>query len=220
MQYNTIFYDTTQWNTIQYEMIWYNTMRYDMWYDTMWCITIQYDILWCDTSYDTTQYFIKQCNVIQCKMILYEPIWYDTVWNEMICCIRYGMIWYENISLWPQWPYNTTQAQSTLIYLIAQYLSNFFSTTCSPGCTVGNITHVTISDASFPFGYDSTQFDLCLDVPVVKDNLNTITEKVDDNDFQIVILAKLNQVNAVYQVTSLIICIWFMTHTASQHLYK
>ncbi|XP_029937835.1 mesothelin-like protein [Myripristis murdjan] len=61
------------------------------------------------------------------------------------------------------------------------------------GCTVGNITHVTISDPSFPFGYDSTQFDLCLDVPVVKNNLNTITEKVDDDDFQKVILVKLNQ---------------------------
>ncbi|XP_017290302.1 mesothelin-like protein [Kryptolebias marmoratus] len=61
------------------------------------------------------------------------------------------------------------------------------------GCTVGNITGVTVSDPSFPFGYDLTQFDLCLDVPVLKENLNAICEKVDDDDFQKVILEKLNQ---------------------------
>uniref|UniRef100_A0A673C558 Mesothelin a n=2 Tax=Sphaeramia orbicularis TaxID=375764 RepID=A0A673C558_9TELE len=61
------------------------------------------------------------------------------------------------------------------------------------GCTVGNITQVIVSDASFPFGYDLTQFDLCLDVPVLKDNLNSICEKVDDNDFQTIILRKLNE---------------------------
>ncbi|KAM8736264.1 uncharacterized protein AB9X84_021757 isoform 1-T1 [Acanthopagrus schlegelii] len=61
------------------------------------------------------------------------------------------------------------------------------------GCTVGNITQVTVSDASFPFGYDRVQFDLCLDIPVLKDNLLSICEKVDDNDFQKVILMKLNQ---------------------------
>ncbi|XP_061599296.1 uncharacterized protein LOC133462171 [Cololabis saira] len=61
------------------------------------------------------------------------------------------------------------------------------------GCTAGNITQVTVSDASFPFGYDQTQFDVCLDVSVLKDNLNSICEKVDDNDFQRIILKKLNQ---------------------------
>lgn len=64
----------------------------------------------------------------------------------------------------------------------------------SQGCTVGNITTVTVSDASFPFGYDQTQFDLCLDVPVLKDNLYSVCEKVVDEDFQKVILKKLNQV--------------------------
>ncbi|XP_029317087.1 mesothelin-like protein [Cottoperca gobio] len=61
------------------------------------------------------------------------------------------------------------------------------------GCTVGNITHVTVSDNSFPFGYEQTQFDLCLDISVLKDNLNSICEKVHDDDFQKVILKKLNQ---------------------------
>lgn len=64
----------------------------------------------------------------------------------------------------------------------------------SEGCTVGNITQVTISDGSFPFGYDQTQFDLCLDIPVLKGNLYSICENVDDNDFQEIILKKLNQV--------------------------
>ncbi|XP_072220928.1 uncharacterized protein [Leuresthes tenuis] len=61
------------------------------------------------------------------------------------------------------------------------------------GCTVGNITQVTVNDDSFPFGYDQTQFDLCLDVPVLQDNLNSICEKVDDDDLQKIILKKLNQ---------------------------
>ncbi|KAM4541879.1 uncharacterized protein PAE49_018737 [Odontesthes bonariensis] len=61
------------------------------------------------------------------------------------------------------------------------------------GCTVGNITQVTVNDDAFPFGYDQTQFDLCLDVPVLQDNLNSICEKVDDDDLQKVILKKLNQ---------------------------
>ncbi|KAL3968399.1 guanine nucleotide-binding protein G(I)/G(S)/G(T) subunit beta-3 [Sarotherodon galilaeus] len=61
------------------------------------------------------------------------------------------------------------------------------------GCTTGNITQVIVSDPSFPFGYDLTQFDLCLDVPVLKENLNSICNKVDDNGFQTVILKKLNE---------------------------
>ncbi|XP_056249805.1 uncharacterized protein DDB_G0271670-like isoform X1 [Seriola aureovittata] len=61
------------------------------------------------------------------------------------------------------------------------------------GCTVGNITQVTVSVTSFPFGYDQTQFDLCLDIPVLKNNLNSICDKVDDDEFQKIILRKLNQ---------------------------
>ncbi|XP_055087258.1 uncharacterized protein LOC117390923 [Periophthalmus magnuspinnatus] len=58
---------------------------------------------------------------------------------------------------------------------------------------MGNITGVTVQDPAFPFSYDQTQFDLCLDIPVLKDNLNAICEKVDDNDFQKIILRKLNE---------------------------
>lgn len=78
---------------------------------------------------------------------------------------------------------------SNLAYFHFLSLAHF-----SEGCTVGNITQVTISDASFPFGYDQTQFDLCLDISVLKDNLYSICEKVDDNNFQKIILKKLNQV--------------------------
>uniref|UniRef100_A0A8B9HP00 Uncharacterized protein n=1 Tax=Astyanax mexicanus TaxID=7994 RepID=A0A8B9HP00_ASTMX len=60
-------------------------------------------------------------------------------------------------------------------------------------CTTGNITEATIADPSFPFGYDSTQFDACLDITVLKDNIAAITDKVVDTSFQTIILNKLNQ---------------------------
>ncbi|XP_010768968.1 mesothelin-like protein [Notothenia coriiceps] len=60
-------------------------------------------------------------------------------------------------------------------------------------CTVGDITQMTVSDNAFPFGYDLMQFDLCLDIPVLKDSLDSFCQKVDDNDFQTVILRKLNE---------------------------
>uniref|UniRef100_A0A3Q0R478 Si:ch211-188p14.4 n=1 Tax=Amphilophus citrinellus TaxID=61819 RepID=A0A3Q0R478_AMPCI len=58
------------------------------------------------------------------------------------------------------------------------------SSSFSQSCTVDNITQLTASDPSFPFGYDLAQFDLCLDVSTLKENLNSICEKVDDNNFQ------------------------------------
>uniref|UniRef100_A0A3B4EJ95 Uncharacterized protein n=1 Tax=Pygocentrus nattereri TaxID=42514 RepID=A0A3B4EJ95_PYGNA len=60
-------------------------------------------------------------------------------------------------------------------------------------CTTGNITEATIADPSFPLGYDSTQFDACLEITILKDNLAAITDKVVDTSFQTVILNKLNQ---------------------------
>ncbi|XP_036412853.1 LOW QUALITY PROTEIN: uncharacterized protein LOC118797684 [Colossoma macropomum] len=63
----------------------------------------------------------------------------------------------------------------------------------SADCTVGNITAVTIADEAFPYDYDSTQFDLCLDITVLNDNLAAITEKVLDATYQMIILNKLNQ---------------------------
>ncbi|MEQ2272379.1 hypothetical protein XENORESO_020775 [Xenotaenia resolanae] len=61
------------------------------------------------------------------------------------------------------------------------------------GCTVGNINQVTIGNPSFPFGYDLVQFDLCLDMPILKDNLNSICQNVDEDNYQMVTLNKLNQ---------------------------
>ncbi|XP_036380802.1 uncharacterized protein LOC118774902 [Megalops cyprinoides] len=61
------------------------------------------------------------------------------------------------------------------------------------GCTIGNITQSSISNEAFPFGYDALQFDLCLDVNIVRDNLAGLTEKVVDQDLQRIILVKLNQ---------------------------
>lgn len=76
---------------------------------------------------------------------------------------------------------------------------------------MGNITQVTATDPSFPFGYDQTQFDLCLDISVLKDNLNSICEKVDDNNFQKIILVKLNQVVFVYRNMKLPSYYWMLT---------
>ncbi|KAL7845119.1 hypothetical protein AOLI_G00233110, partial [Acnodon oligacanthus] len=60
-------------------------------------------------------------------------------------------------------------------------------------CTTGNITEAAIADPSFPLGYDSTQFDACLEITILKDNLAAITGKVVDTSFQTVILNRLNQ---------------------------
>lgn len=89
--------------------------------------------------------------------------------------------------------------KETLVYLTVLSfplsLVNYFQ-----GCTVGSITQVTVSDNAFPFGYDLTQFNLCLDIPVLKDRLDSICQKVDDNDFQTVILRKLNEVHFAYRL--------------------
>lgn len=55
---------------------------------------------------------------------------------------------------------------------------------------------MTIADESFPFGLNSTQFDLYLDIVVLQDNLAAITDKVVDASLQTVILNKLNQVSS------------------------
>ncbi|KAJ8246485.1 hypothetical protein GJAV_G00268340 [Gymnothorax javanicus] len=60
-------------------------------------------------------------------------------------------------------------------------------------CTAGNITHIVISDDSFPFGYDASEFSSCLSISVVKSNLAGLTAKVDDDELQMIILDKLNQ---------------------------
>ncbi|KAF4117956.1 hypothetical protein G5714_000007 [Onychostoma macrolepis] len=64
----------------------------------------------------------------------------------------------------------------------------------SADCTAGNITEATIADGSFPFGYTAAQFDACLTARVLDGNLAAVTEKVDDNNFQRIILNKLKQV--------------------------
>ncbi|TRY86165.1 hypothetical protein DNTS_030216 [Danionella cerebrum] len=61
-------------------------------------------------------------------------------------------------------------------------------------CVAGNITEVTIADASFPFGFTLDQFTACLEPKLLKENLAAAAAKVDDSDFQRVILDKLMQV--------------------------
>ncbi|XP_044043889.1 uncharacterized protein LOC122872151 [Siniperca chuatsi] len=61
-------------------------------------------------------------------------------------------------------------------------------------CTVGKITQVTISDETFPFDYnDITQFNCCLSATTVKDNLDSITGKVDQEEYLKIVLSKLRE---------------------------
>uniref|UniRef100_A0A3B4EDI9 Mesothelin a n=2 Tax=Pygocentrus nattereri TaxID=42514 RepID=A0A3B4EDI9_PYGNA len=60
-------------------------------------------------------------------------------------------------------------------------------------CTAGDITQVQANDDSFPFGYDVTQFNACLSVQSLKDNLAAISAKAMGSDYQQIILDKLNQ---------------------------
>lgn len=58
-----------------------------------------------------------------------------------------------------------------------------------------NITQVDIHDETFPFDFDDTnQFNYCLSATTVKDNLASIAEKVDDEEYLRVILSKLKEV--------------------------
>ncbi|XP_041790221.1 uncharacterized protein LOC121604710 [Chelmon rostratus] len=69
-------------------------------------------------------------------------------------------------------------------------------------CTVGEITQVTISDETFPFDYDDiTQFNCCLSATTVKDNLDAITAKVDQEEYLAIVLSKLRE---AYAATSII----------------
>lgn len=65
---------------------------------------------------------------------------------------------------------------------------------CILGCTVGEITQVTVSDVTFPFDYDLTQFNSCLSATTVRDNLEAITAKVDQDTYLRVVLDRLNEV--------------------------
>uniref|UniRef100_A0A3B4AB41 Mesothelin a n=1 Tax=Periophthalmus magnuspinnatus TaxID=409849 RepID=A0A3B4AB41_9GOBI len=72
-----------------------------------------------------------------------------------------------------------------------------------PGCTVGEIDQVTISDETFPFDYtDIQQFNSCLSATTVKDNLDTLTIKLDEEDYLRVVLDKLNEVRTPLKLQS------------------
>uniref|UniRef100_A0A8C5DNG3 Uncharacterized protein n=1 Tax=Gouania willdenowi TaxID=441366 RepID=A0A8C5DNG3_GOUWI len=100
-----------------------------------------------------------------------------------------GKTQYGNITTWTK----ETLADLGILplYFTRKHMEQFNShllLLTSSGCTVGNITQVTVNDGSFPFGYDSTQFDLCLDIPALKENLNSICKAVYDEGFQRIIL--------------------------------
>lgn len=71
-----------------------------------------------------------------------------------------------------------------------------FSCLVENECTVGTITQVTISDETFPFNYDDiNQFNCCLSATTVKNNLDSITGKVDEEEYLKIVLSKLREVS-------------------------
>lgn len=59
---------------------------------------------------------------------------------------------------------------------------------------------MTIRDETFPFNYDDiNQFNNCLSATTVKNNLASITEKVDDEDYLRIVLTKLREVGNIGQ---------------------
>lgn len=60
---------------------------------------------------------------------------------------------------------------------------------------MGEITQVVISDEVFPFDYDDiNQFNCCLSATTVKNNLESITEKVDQEEYLTIVLSRLREV--------------------------
>ncbi|XP_039511539.1 uncharacterized protein mslnb isoform X1 [Pimephales promelas] len=60
-------------------------------------------------------------------------------------------------------------------------------------CTEGEVKQAQVYSDMFPFAYDVTQFNACLSVQTLKDNLEGITDRVHDRSYQRIVLNKLNQ---------------------------
>lgn len=70
----------------------------------------------------------------------------------------------------------------------------FLSSPVETACTAGQILQAQVYSDMFPFAYDVTQFNACLSVQTLKDNLEAVTDRVYDRSYQRIILDKLNQV--------------------------
>ncbi|KAM6939487.1 mesothelin-like protein [Xenentodon cancila] len=69
-----------------------------------------------------------------------------------------------------------------------------FSLVSVTNCTVGMISQVTVSDDIFPFDYDDiNQFNCCLEATTVSQNLEVITQKVDQEEYLKIVLSKLRE---------------------------
>ncbi|XP_073697950.1 mesothelin-like protein [Garra rufa] len=60
-------------------------------------------------------------------------------------------------------------------------------------CTAGQILQAQVYSDMFPFAYDVTQFNACLSVETLKNNLEAVTDRVYDRSYQRIVLDKLNQ---------------------------
>ncbi|TRY86145.1 hypothetical protein DNTS_030207 [Danionella cerebrum] len=60
-------------------------------------------------------------------------------------------------------------------------------------CTSGSIQQPQVYSNMFPFAYDLTQFNACLSVSTLKNNLQAVTDRVYDPSYQRIVLDKLRQ---------------------------
>uniref|UniRef100_A0A669ERQ4 MSLNL n=1 Tax=Oreochromis niloticus TaxID=8128 RepID=A0A669ERQ4_ORENI len=80
-----------------------------------------------------------------------------------------------------------------LIYCLTE---NCFSFCVSAtDCTLGFITRVTIVNLTFPLNYDISQFTSCLNSTIVKDNLDALVSRVQEQNYTTIVLSKLRQVS-------------------------
>ncbi|XP_016308304.1 mesothelin-like protein [Sinocyclocheilus anshuiensis] len=69
----------------------------------------------------------------------------------------------------------------------------FLSSPVETVCTAGQTLQAQVYSDMFPFAYDVPQFNACLSVQTLKDNLEAVTDRVYDRSYQRIILDKLNQ---------------------------
>uniref|UniRef100_A0A671N2G4 Mesothelin a n=1 Tax=Sinocyclocheilus anshuiensis TaxID=1608454 RepID=A0A671N2G4_9TELE len=79
------------------------------------------------------------------------------------------------------------------IIFLKLYLCVFLWSPVETACTVGQILQAQVYSDMFPFAYDVPQFNACLSVQTLKDNLEAVTDRVYDRSYQRIILDKLNQ---------------------------
>ncbi len=82
------------------------------------------------------------------------------------------------------------------------YLKLYPCVSVETACTVGQILQAQVYSDMFPFAYDGPQFNACLSVQTLKDNLEAVTDRVYDRSYQRIVLDKLMQVKYTHLNTA------------------